>query len=104
MDERKSRQHGAHAIASGHDTDRKSSTIRKPPRHQADDTDIDDAGPDAAQEPVGQEQRPHAVDMSRGNPAKARKRRADCDERPRTEPIDEPPLRRREQRLHHDQH
>ena len=99
----KSRQHGAHSVAGGHDPDGEPAPVRKPPRHQADDADIDDAGPDAAEEPVGQEQHPDVVDVSREDPAEAGQRRADGDQRLRPEPVDEPALRGREQRLQDDQ-
>ena len=100
----KSREHGAHSVAGRHDPDREPAPIRKPSRHQADDADIDDAGADSAEEPVGQEQHPDAVDVSREHPPKSGQRRADGDQRLRPEPVDKPSLRRREQRLQDDQH
>jgi hypothetical protein len=61
-------QHGAHSIPGCDNPDCEAASIWKPLRHQPYNADIDDAGANAAEEPVGQEQHPDIVDVSRQDP------------------------------------
>ena len=100
----KCREHSAHSVPCGNDTDRESTPVWKPSRHQTDDADVDDPGPDSAEKSIGQEQHPHIVDVSRDDPSEPCQGCADGDQRLGPEPINEPPLGGREQRLQDDQH
>src|SRR5579885_3714374 len=81
----------------------KSPPVRKPAHHQADDTDIDDASAETADDAVSEIERPQIAHIGGKNPAAARQQRAERNKRTRTEPIDQIGLKRREPGLQNDQ-
>jgi hypothetical protein len=55
--DREAREECAEAVARRRETGRQAAPVRKPAHHQADDTDIDDAGSEAADDSVGDVER-----------------------------------------------
>ena len=100
----KREQQGPHAVAGGDEPGRQAAAIGKPLHHVADDPDVDDARPDAAEQAVAEIERPHARRLRRQHPAQARDERADRQQHARSEALDERALGRRQEGLHDDQH
>ena len=96
-------QDGTEAVAGGDNTGRETAPIRKPADHEADNSDVDDAGTEAAEQPVGQIKTNEACRIGGADPPQARQQAAGRNQRARAEPVDQIALDGRKEGLQHNE-